>query len=316
MPRITNHSTFGLRRSHSTTLPRLFVIRSMDGHHSAGTLFRAFHIAGALRLMPSASASAAALPQTEIASSRGVMSKLHGYHVRDCAPNTNVMQVPALITRVNTLALRIKAVREEAGLSQQDLADLSGVGQSTIGMIESGDRKNPRNLLEIAKALKVSPEWLKTGKGEKSSSPENTSTESTTSGVALTGDKNSQRAPVIEWARLGNALFTTKREIPADAPSLPVLDGADPLSVWAAAEADHPRFRIKRGYKLLFSPVESAADCFDSEIYLFQTVSGALVLGEFRHLTSGYEAIPDSGAHLDSVRHGIKVIAAMMAVYR
>ena len=244
------------------------------------------------------------------------MSKWHVYHVRDCASNTNVMQEPGLITGVNSLASRIKAIREEAEMSQQDLAALSGVGQSTIGMIESGERKNPRNLLEIAKALKVSAEWLKTGRGERTPSPDNPSSESPTSGVALTGDKNSQRAPVIEWARLGSVLFTTERENPADAPSLPVLDGAHPSSVWAVAEADHPRFRIKRGYKLLFSPVESASDCFDSEIYLFQTLTGALVLGEFRHLTSGYEAIPDSGSPLDSERHGIKVIAAMMAVYR
>lgn len=292
------------------------MIRSIDGHHSAGTLFRTFHIAGALRLMPSASASAAALPQTEIASSRGVMSKWHVYHNRDCALNTNVMQVPGLITGVNSLASRLKAEREARNLKQDQLGKLAGVGQSTIANIENGTRQNPRNLLEIAKALNVSAEWLKTGRGEKVPADANTSSERPTSGVSLSGDTNSQRAPVVEWARLGSVLLTTEREIPAEAPSLPVLDGAHPESVWAVAEADHPRFRIKRGYKLLFSPVESASDCFDSEIYLFQTLTGSLVLGEFRRLTSGYEAIPDSGAPLDSERHGIQVVAAMMAVYR
>ena len=316
MPRMTYHSTFGLSRSHSTTFPSSLVIRSIDGHQSAGTLPRAFHIAGALRLMPSASASAAALPQTEIASSRGVMSKWHVYHVRDCASNTNVMQAPGLITGVNTLASRVTAARKAADLSQQDLADRSGVGQSTIGMIENGDRKNPRNLLEIARALNVSADWLKTGRGEMTPYGGDTSSERTSSGVRISGDTSSQRAPVIEWARLGVVLLTKEREMPAEAPSLPVLDGAHPESVWAVAEADHPRFRIKRGYKLLFSPVENEADCFDSEIYLFQTLTGLLVLGEFRRMTSGYEAIPDSGAPLDSERHGIKVVAAMMAVYR
>ena len=244
------------------------------------------------------------------------MSKWHVYHNRDCASNTNVMQVPSLITGVNTLASRLREEREAQGLKQGELGSRAGVGQSTIANIENGTRLNPRNLLEIAKALKVSAEWLKTGRGEKTQQEPRASSESTTSGVSLSGDTNSQRAPVIEWARLGVVLFTKEREMPVEAPSLPVLDGAHPESVWAVAEADHPRFRIKRGYKLLFSPVESEADCFDSEIYLFQTLTGLLVLGEFRRMTSGYEAIPDSGAPLDSERHGIKVVAAMMAVYR
>ncbi len=43
----------------------------------------------------------------------------------------------------------------------------AGVTQSTIGNIEAGLRKSPRELLAIAAAVKVSPEWLKTGRGER-----------------------------------------------------------------------------------------------------------------------------------------------------
>jgi transcriptional regulator with XRE-family HTH domain len=53
--------------------------------------------------------------------------------------------------------------REAAGLSQQDVADAAGVKQSTIGNIEAGIRKRPRELLRIAGALGVRAAWLQTG---------------------------------------------------------------------------------------------------------------------------------------------------------
>jgi transcriptional regulator with XRE-family HTH domain len=66
---------------------------------------------------------------------------------------------------VKTIAERVKAVRQELGWSQVQLAEEVGVSQSSIGNIESGFRQRPRELVSIAKALRVSPEWLETGKG-------------------------------------------------------------------------------------------------------------------------------------------------------
>jgi transcriptional regulator with XRE-family HTH domain len=68
---------------------------------------------------------------------------------------------------VKTIAERIKAVRQELGWSQVQLAEEVGVSQSSIGNIESGFRQRPRELVSIAKALRVSAEWLETGKGPK-----------------------------------------------------------------------------------------------------------------------------------------------------
>lgn len=92
-------------------------------------------------------------------------------HVRDCEPNTNVMQEPIQITAVNksydlsTLGGRLTWARERLNLSQQDLAARAGVSQGTIGNIESGLRKKPRELLAIASAVEVSPEWLQSRVG-------------------------------------------------------------------------------------------------------------------------------------------------------
>lgn len=86
------------------------------------------------------------------------------YHVRDFALNTNVMQATGLITSVKTLAERMKSQRAKLGLSQEDVARAAGVSQGTIGNLEGGIRRSARKLVEIANALKVSPEWLSTGK--------------------------------------------------------------------------------------------------------------------------------------------------------
>ncbi len=70
-----------------------------------------------------------------------------------------------MITTLITLGERLKFARKKRGLSQASLAKLAGVAQGTIGNLESGERKSPRGLLSIARALKVDPNWLETGKG-------------------------------------------------------------------------------------------------------------------------------------------------------
>lgn len=93
-----------------------------------------------------------------------------GNHERDVLTITNVMQVCGEITPVNTLAYRLRQAREAAGLSQQQAADAAGVTQGTIGNIEAGLRSRPRDLLAIAAAVKVTPQWLLTGKNPMSPS--------------------------------------------------------------------------------------------------------------------------------------------------
>jgi phage repressor protein C with HTH and peptisase S24 domain len=66
---------------------------------------------------------------------------------------------------VNTIAERLKHAREAAGLTQPELAAKAKVSQGTIGNIETGLRKRPRELLAIASALNVDPSWLESGRG-------------------------------------------------------------------------------------------------------------------------------------------------------
>jgi len=65
---------------------------------------------------------------------------------------------------MESIAERLKHAREAAGLTQPELAAKIGVSQGTIGNIETGLRKRPRDLLAIATTLGVDPHWLETGK--------------------------------------------------------------------------------------------------------------------------------------------------------
>ena len=65
---------------------------------------------------------------------------------------------------MKTFQERLKEARTKKGLSQGQLAKACGVSQGTIANLESGYRKQPRSIIEIARALGVDAEWLATGK--------------------------------------------------------------------------------------------------------------------------------------------------------
>lgn len=69
---------------------------------------------------------------------------------------------------MKTLAERLVSARSEKGLTQDQLAKAAGIkNQSTIGMLESGERRRSSYLAEIAEVLGVRAFWLATGRGPK-----------------------------------------------------------------------------------------------------------------------------------------------------
>ena len=62
------------------------------------------------------------------------------------------------------LGNRVKEIREAKKLSQAELAEKVGASQQAIGLLEQRNSKSSKFLVELANALEVSPEWLKTGK--------------------------------------------------------------------------------------------------------------------------------------------------------
>lgn len=62
---------------------------------------------------------------------------------------------------------RIKNLRTELGLSQEDFAKQLNISRNFIWMIEKGEREpSDRTVLDICRIFHVNEEWLRTGNGE------------------------------------------------------------------------------------------------------------------------------------------------------
>lgn len=64
------------------------------------------------------------------------------------------------------LASRIKRARKLAGLTQKDLAEAVGISQPVISQLEKGTNLQTVHLVAIARACRVSVDWLATGAGD------------------------------------------------------------------------------------------------------------------------------------------------------
>jgi SOS-response transcriptional repressor LexA len=86
---------------------------------------------------------------------------------------------------------RIKSRRKMLGYTQEQLAKIVGVSQNSIHKIEDGTTRKPRNIIEISKALKCSPDWLLYGR-------ENSDFINITQGPNIKGF-----FPLISWVQAG-----------------------------------------------------------------------------------------------------------------
>lgn len=59
---------------------------------------------------------------------------------------------------------RFKQARDALDVTQEELASMVGVSQTTINKIEIGKTLKPRDIVDLAVKLKVSADWLLTGK--------------------------------------------------------------------------------------------------------------------------------------------------------
>jgi transcriptional regulator with XRE-family HTH domain len=68
-----------------------------------------------------------------------------------------------------SLGTRVRAAREAAGLSQQELALAVGIKQPSVQAIESGRAKGTKHIVAIAQVTGRSPEWLAMGEEPRAS---------------------------------------------------------------------------------------------------------------------------------------------------
>lgn len=67
---------------------------------------------------------------------------------------------------LDTLSKRLQHARRRLDLSKRDVARAAGISEPAYLKLERGDNKASAYIVQIAQALKVSPVWLSTGKGE------------------------------------------------------------------------------------------------------------------------------------------------------
>lgn len=67
---------------------------------------------------------------------------------------------------MSTLAERVKLARDRLNLSQQDVADATGMSQPSYYKIEKGLTKRTTYINELAKVFEVNVDWLANGSGE------------------------------------------------------------------------------------------------------------------------------------------------------
>lgn len=220
----------------------------------------------------------------------------------------------------STLKQRFAALEElKPDISQAALARATGAKSPSVNAWFSGATKSMRaeTAAKVAALYGVSPVWLATGEGEmlppaKSGGLDHEKVAIHKEERALSHFCNNL-APVFEWHQLGEVLLV-ENVFFADRPQLPVPEGAGDLCKWFTLDRDMPRLHLTMGSKVAIKPVEHH-ECRDGQLCLFRTVASDYILGDFRRLADGYEALPDSGYALDSVRHGVHVVGVVQGTW-
>jgi len=96
---------------------------------------------------------------------------------------------------MNTLAKRVKYARDRLALSQEKLAEMSGLKQSDISKIETSRILRTTGIVSLAKALRCSPDWLESGEGR----PLWDGASNVDHGPAVRGE-----VPLISWVQAGS----------------------------------------------------------------------------------------------------------------
>lgn len=190
------------------------------------------------------------------------------------------------------------------GFTVGQLAKAAGCSSSAVSQWKSGGTRDLKadSALGLAKLTGWSAEWWISGKEPKI-------IQTSTSTVHAYSDTTPARAPVVEWARLGEDVLKDPSElggaespdyVPVGTPGkraklVPVIDDslAPRLIVGDMVAIDPDNKSPKRGQVTLFR----------------STVDGEFFLRRFQPLAHpDFEAVDAKGAALDSKRHGLEIV--------
>ncbi len=160
---------------------------------------------------------------------------------------------------------RVKALRKELKMTQEQLAQRFGVGKAALSMIETGKASlSTRNLNILIQEFNVNPDWIETGKGKMfNAMPDiNKFTLKTDNTLPL------QSVPLysIEGTAGLVPLFSSdKQSEPLNyihIPNLPKCDGA----IYIVGDSMYPL--LKSGDIVLYKQLSNMNDIFWGDMYL------------------------------------------------
>ncbi|MBR5465603.1 MAG: LexA family transcriptional regulator [Alistipes sp.] len=160
---------------------------------------------------------------------------------------------------------RVKLIRKELGLTQEQLAQRLGVGKAALSMIETGKTGlSTRNRNILVQELNVNPEWLESGHGEMFNAKPDLQT------FMLRTDSSLPMQSVPLFSIEGTAglvpLFNNQADFkPVNfihIPNLPKCDGA----IYIAGDSMYPL--LKSGDIVLYKQLQNIEDIFWGDMYL------------------------------------------------
>ena len=160
---------------------------------------------------------------------------------------------------------RLRAIRKELSLTQENLARVLGIGKSALSMIETGKAAlSERNKNILVQELNVNPDWLESGQGHMFC-------EQRPSAVFIGKTDRplpTQSVPLYNiegTAGLVPLFFDDRTHKPVDyihIPNLPKCDGA----IYVVGDSMYPL--LKSGDIVLYKQMNSIDDVFWGDMYL------------------------------------------------
>lgn len=131
-------------------------------------------------------------------------------------------------------------------------------------------------------------------------------------------DTSYPRAPVVEWARLGEDLYRANSEWPtSELRAVPTRKEVSERVKWVPVADDSLSPDIKRGDLIAIDPAHATPPARD-QVVLLRTPDGTHILRKFIPLANSesFEAIDAKGHTLDSQRHGLVIAGIVVGSFR
>ncbi len=160
---------------------------------------------------------------------------------------------------------RVKSIRKQLGMTQEQLAQRLGIGKAALSMIETGKAGlSTRNRNILVQELNVNPEWLEEGRGPMFNA------EPDLQAFMHRTDASLPMQSVPLYSIEGTAglvpLFTRQEELKPinyiHIPNLPKCDGA----IYIVGDSMYPL--LKSGDIVLYKQLQHLEDIFWGDMYL------------------------------------------------